>query len=126
MEEDDVGETAATRAAVRSAKKASRPTKIGMPEAKRPVVPSKLKKAKTKEKKRAREKAKARVTGSKAGGKSTFDRDLGEKRRSAAGSGATSREGARANRTDKIGGMGKKGSKGKPGVKGKPKIKGGR
>lgn len=99
MEEDE-GESGAVRAAVRSAKKAQRPTKIGLPEA-RPAIG---KKAKSKD--RGREKRKV------AGARGVFDRDLGEKRKSAGGGGGA-REGARANKGDKIGGMGKKGPKSK-------------
>ena len=98
MEEDE-GESGAIRAAVRSAKKSSRPTKIGMPEARR-SLPSKTK-SKAREKKRK--------SGSVAGKKGLFDKDFGEKR-GGAGSG---REGVRANKSDKIGGMGKKNGKGK-------------
>ena len=105
MEEDE-GETGAVRAAVRNAKKAQRPTKIGMPES-RPAIG---KKAKVKAKNRDREREKRTVK--VAGAKGVFDRDLGEKRRSAGG-GTGAREGARANKGDKIGGMGKKGPKGK-------------
>lgn len=100
MEEDE-GETTAVRAAVRSAKKASRPAKIGLPETR----PAKAGKAKSKEKE------KKRKAGRVAGAKGVFDRDMGEKRKSGGGGGA--REGARAHKSDKIGGMGKKGPKGK-------------
>lgn len=101
MDEDE-GESGAVRAAVRSAKKAQRPTKIGLPEA-RPAIG---KKAKAKSRDRGREKHKV------ARAKGVFDRDLGEKRKSASGGGGA-REGARANKGDKIGGMGKKGPKSK-------------
>ena len=65
-------------------------------------------KVKAKNREREREKRTVKV----AGAKGVFDRDLGEKRRSAGG-GTGAREGARANKSDKIGGMGKKGPKGK-------------
>lgn len=103
MEEDE-GESGAVRAAVRSAKKAQRPTKIGLPEARSAI--GKKAKAKAKSRDRGREKRKV------AGAKGVFDRDLGEKRKSVSGGGGA-REGARANKGDKIGGMGKKGPKSK-------------
>ncbi|KAK7694635.1 nucleolar DEAD-box protein required for synthesis of 60S ribosomal subunit [Cerrena zonata] len=92
LEDDDGAETGAIKAAVRSAKKAGRPAKIGEPERK-PLSRKAEKKAKAKKM--------VKVT-AKAG----FDKDLGQK---------SSREGVRAKKGDKIGGMGKKG--GKKGVK---------
>ena len=86
--EEDAEETGAIRAAVRSAKKASRPAKIGEPE--RRATSSKSKK---RDKKAARAKS---VTKSKGG---AFDRDLGQR---------PAREGVRAKKGDVIGGMGKK------------------
>ncbi|KAI0778172.1 DEAD-domain-containing protein [Trametes elegans] len=87
MEEDDAVESGAIRAAVRSAKKASRPAKIGEPE-RRPASSKKREK-----KKFARSKS---VTKQKSG---AFDKDLGQR---------PAREGVRAKKGDVIGGMGKK------------------
>ncbi|TDL28452.1 DEAD-domain-containing protein [Rickenella mellea] len=90
MEEDDqVGENAMVKAAVRNAKKAARPTKIGIPE------PRRMKPSKMKEKKK-----KVAVARKVTSVKGVFDRDMGEKSRN--------REGVRANARDSIGGMGKK------------------
>ncbi|KZT74641.1 DEAD-domain-containing protein [Daedalea quercina L-15889] len=90
MEEDDAGgESGAIRAAVRSAKKASKPAKIGEPE-RRPAAISK-KREKNKERK-LRGKAAARIGGA-------FDKDHGQRR---------AKEGVRAKKGDVIGGMGKK------------------
>ncbi len=87
MEEDDAAETGAIRAAVRSAKKASRPAKIGEPE-RRPTS------AKKRERKKAsRSKS---VTKAKSG---AFEKELGQR---------PAREGVRAKKGDVIGGMGKK------------------
>jgi ATP-dependent RNA helicase DDX27 len=84
MEEDaEMGDEKALNAAIRSAKKSARPSKIGVPE-KRPF--------KTKPKSKPR-----RVT-SRVGG--AFDRDIEQK--------AGRREGVRAKKNDAIGGMGKK------------------
>lgn len=118
MEEDDAGETAVIRAAVRSAKKAIRPSKIGLPE---PRVDRKSK-SKDREKKRKPAPAGAKVTGK--GG--IFDRDMGEKRRAGGGPSTGGREGARARKGDAIGGMGKKGGKGgaKGATKGRKKGRG--
>ena len=77
--EEDAGETGAIRAAVRSAKKAARPAKIGEPE--RRVGPVS---------KKARAKAKRPVT--KVGG--SFDKDMGQR---------AVREGVRAKKGDSIG-----------------------
>ncbi|KAH9944396.1 DEAD-domain-containing protein [Epithele typhae] len=85
MEEDEAPDSGAIRAAVRSAKKASRPGKIGEPE-KRPVS--------SKEK---RKKARAKSVSKPKG--SAFEKDLGQR---------APREGARAKKGDVIGGMGKK------------------
>ncbi|KAI0335286.1 DEAD-domain-containing protein [Cubamyces sp. BRFM 1775] len=87
MEEDDAAESGAIRAAVRSAKKASRPAKIGEPE--RRTAPSKKKD----KKKAARSKT---VTKQKSG---VFEKDMGQR---------PVREGVRAKKGDVIGGMGKK------------------
>ena len=85
--EEDAGETPAIRAAVRSAKKASKPAKIGEPE-KRPSRPGSKKKDKKK-------------VAAKRG--SAFESDMGQR---------AAREGVRAKKTDIIGGMGtKKGGK---------------
>ncbi|KAI0078894.1 DEAD-domain-containing protein [Panus rudis PR-1116 ss-1] len=88
MEEDDAVETGAIKAAVRSAKKAFRPAKIGEPE-RRPLSAKKTK---------AKERRKAKRTGVARG----FDTELGQR---------APREGVRAKKGDKIGGMGKKGGK---------------
>ena len=89
--EEDAQESGAIKAAIRSAKKTQRPVKIGE---KQPQVPSK---AKAKDKAR-----KHRVTASK--NVSVFDKDLGQRP-------AARREGVRAKKSDKIGGVGKKGPK---------------
>ncbi|KAM5535451.1 hypothetical protein V8D89_010973 [Ganoderma adspersum] len=89
MEEDDAAETGAIQAAVRSAKKASRPVKIGEPERRA-----------TSSKKRERKKA-ARtrsVTKSKRAS-GAFEKEFGQR---------PTREGVRAKKGDVIGGMGKK------------------
>ncbi|KAI0735181.1 DEAD-domain-containing protein [Earliella scabrosa] len=85
--EEDAEETGAIRAAVRSAKKASRPAKIGEPE-RRPNSTKKDRK-----KKAARTKS---VTKPKGG---AFEKDMGQR---------APREGVRAKKGDVIGGMGKK------------------
>ncbi|CDO71552.1 hypothetical protein BN946_scf184911.g22 [Trametes cinnabarina] len=94
LDEDDAAETGAIRAAVRSAKKASRPVKIGEPE-RRPAQSKKKDKKKT-----ARSKTVTKLKGS------SFEKDLGQR---------PAREGVRAKKGDVIGGMGKKkGGKRKP------------
>ncbi|EJD03915.1 DEAD-domain-containing protein [Fomitiporia mediterranea MF3/22] len=95
--EEGAAETTAVRAAVRNAKKAGRPTKIGMPE------PKQQNPAKSKGSGKDRRGKAGRVTGRKG----VFDNEMGGKRK------PSINEGARANRTDRIGGMGKKGPKGK-------------
>lgn len=102
MEDDDDGDNKGIRAAVRSAKKAIRPTPIGMPEARHANPKSKSK-----------AKAKARTTPKPSAGKKggAFDRDMGEKRGNVGLARGAGREGARAKKGDKIGGMGKKGQK---------------
>ncbi|KAI0639386.1 DEAD-domain-containing protein [Trametes polyzona] len=87
MEEDDAAESGAIRAAVRSAKKASRPAKIGEPE-RRPASTKKKDK-----KKAARSKTVTKQKGS------AFEKDLGQR---------PVREGVRAKKGDVVGGMGKK------------------
>ena len=88
--EEDAAETGAIRAAVRSAKKASRPAKIGEPERRQTST------KKDKKKKAVRSKsAKAQKSGA-------FEKELGQR---------TVREGVRAKKGDVIGGMGKKGGK---------------
>ncbi|KAI0724541.1 P-loop containing nucleoside triphosphate hydrolase protein [Cerioporus squamosus] len=82
--EDDATETGAIRAAVRSAKKASRPAKIGEPERRN-----------TSTKKDKKKKA-ARSRSAKGG---AFDKEMGQR---------AAREGVRAKKGDVIGGMGKK------------------
>ncbi|TRM66343.1 P-loop containing nucleoside triphosphate hydrolase protein [Schizophyllum amplum] len=85
--EEDEEDSKAVNAAIRSAKKATRPTKIGLPEA-RTAKPAKSKK-----------KGKpTKVTGSRPGG--TFDRDLGQK--------GAKTEGVRAKKSDAVGRVGKK------------------
>ncbi|KAL0951162.1 hypothetical protein HGRIS_007894 [Hohenbuehelia grisea] len=93
-EDEALGNAKAMGAAIRSAKKAARPSKIGLPETR----PSKGKKSK--DGKSARKKEKSRPAGG-------FDKDLGQK--------AARSEGIRAKKSDKIGGMGKKGGKRKSG-----------
>jgi ATP-dependent RNA helicase DDX27 len=83
LEDDkELGQTGVVNAAIRSAKKAARPAKIGIP-VHRSVSTSK--------------RTKARKGTSKAGG--AFDRDLSSK--------AARSEGVRAKKGDAIGGMGK-------------------
>ena len=89
MEEDErAGDNAAVNAAIRSAKKAARPSKIGLPESK--MAP-----------RRSKDKRKKSTSRKVTGHTGTFDRDMGEKK-------AASREGVRAKRGDIIGGMSKK------------------
>lgn len=89
IEEDDAaGESVTIRAAVRSAKKAARPVKIGESERRSAYN--------GKKKERNKDKGKGKVT-VRAGG--AFDSDMGQK---------TVREGVRANKGDAIGGMGKR------------------
>ena len=88
-------ETGAIKAAIRSAKKSQRPVKIGE---KQPRLPSK---AKSKDNKARNKKQKA-AGGAK--GVSVFDKEIGQRP-------AARREGVRAKKGDKIGGMGKKGPK---------------
>lgn len=98
MEEDDgSGDRKAVDAAIRSAKKAARPSKIGIPE-------------KRDAKKASKKKAKRKVT---KGG--NFGSEMGQR-----GAGKTLGEGIRAKKGDTIGGM-KKGGKGGKGVKRKGK-----
>lgn len=87
--EDDAAETGAIRAAVRSAKKASRPVKIGEPERRA-----------TSSKKRERKKAAGTKSAAKSKGASgAFEKEFGQR---------PTREGVRAKKGDVIGGMGKK------------------
>lgn len=87
MEDDEEqGESHAIKAAVRSAKKAARPSKIGMPE-KRP----------DNAKARAKAKKAKRVVGRQG---DRFDKDMSQKAPS---------EGVRAKKGDVVAGMGKKG-----------------
>lgn len=89
MEEDkEQGNSHAIDAAVRSAKKAQRPSKIGLPE-------KRLESAKAK----AKAKKAKRVVGRKS---DVFDKDMSQK---------APREGVRAKKGDVIGGMGRKGGK---------------
>lgn len=94
MEEEDSGETGAIRAAIRSAKKIQRPAKIGE---KQTALPSSKQKAKNKARRQ-------KVISSRS--TSAFDKDLGQRT-----STVSAREGVRAKKGDKIGGMGKKGGK---------------
>ncbi|KAI8995616.1 DEAD-domain-containing protein [Trametes punicea] len=87
LEEDDAAESGAIRAAVRSAKKASRPAKIGEPERRPPSSRKKDKKRATRSKTITKQKG------------SAFEKDLGQR---------PVREGVRAKKGDVIGGMGKK------------------
>lgn len=89
--EEDAGESGAIKAAIRSAKKTQRPAKIGEKQA---SFPSSKQKSKDKARK---QKGTSRST-------SVFDKDLGQRSTS-------TREGVRAKKGDKIGGMGKKGGK---------------
>lgn len=84
--EEDAGETVAIRAAVRSAKKAGRPAKIGEPERRPALSKKKEKKAKAKQRIATR----------------GFDKDLGQR---------TAREGVRAKKTDSVGSGKKSGGK---------------
>lgn len=89
MEDDkELGDGGAVKAAIRSAKKAARPPKIGVPE-------------KRSSKPKGNTKPGPKRATARAGG--AFDRDLGQK----VGS-VERREGVRAKRGDAIGGMGKK------------------
>lgn len=83
--EEDAGETGAIRAAVRSAKKAIKPAKIGDPERGLPQTKKKARNSKA-------NKAKSRTGGG-------FDAEMGQR---------PVREGVRAKKGDVIGGMGKK------------------
>ena len=94
--EEDADETGAIKAAIRAAKKTQRPAKIGE---KQPSLPSSKQKSKDK----------ARKAKSISRSTSVFDKDLGQ--RAGASSSAAAREGVRAKKGDKIGGMGKKGGK---------------
>ena len=89
LEEDGAEETGAIRAAVRSAKKSSRPAKIGEPE-RRPTSSKKDKKTK-KLGGAAKSTLKSRV--------GAFDKEMGQR---------SAREGVRAKKGDVVGGMGKK------------------
>jgi ATP-dependent RNA helicase DDX27 len=89
LEEDaEMRDEGALKAAIRSAKRSARPTKIGVPDG----LPSKS--SKTKDKKSGRKKMVGRSDG-------VFDRDLGQH----IGRG----EGVRVKKGDAIAGMGKKG-----------------
>lgn len=99
--EEDAQETGAIKAAIRSAKKTQRPAKIGEKQ-------TQLVSSGQKSHDKARKKQK--VTTGRGKGSSAFDKDLGQRpRASGAAGGAASREGVRAKKGDKIGGMGKKG-----------------
>lgn len=93
--EEDAGGTNAVRAAVRSAKKDARPKKIGVPDS----HPRKVGKSKEREKKRKTSKPAGKNKG-------MFDQEAGGKR--ASGGSAAAKEGIRAQKSDKIKGMGKK------------------
>lgn len=91
-DDEELGDRGAVHASIRSAKKAARPAKIGVPE-KRPT------KSKGKDRKSGPKKVTARAGGA-------FDRDFGQKGGAAASPGR--REGVRAKKGDTVGGMGKK------------------
>lgn len=96
MEDDEeLGGIKEIAASIRSAKKSAKPSKIGDPESK-PAGKDKKKKGK-----------KAKVTGTKG---SSFESELGSRKK------ASTREGVRAKKGDKIGAAHKKG-------KGKTKAK---
>ena len=95
-EDAELGETGAIKAAIRGAKRETRPSKIGVPDRPRDAG-----KARAKEKKKGKKKAE-RVS------KTGFDRELGVKRRPVAAGG---REGARAKKGDAIGSGKKRGKK---------------
>ena len=101
--EEDAQETGAIKAAIRSAKKTQRPAKIGEKQAQ-------LSSSKQKSRDKARKRQKVTAAGK---GGSAFDKDLGQRSRASGNpaAGAASREGVRAKKGDKIGGMGKKGGK---------------
>lgn len=84
-EDEEAGDEKALKAAIRSAKKSARPSKIGVPEKKPSKGP--------------RSKGKPRRVTSHAGG--AFERDIDQK--------ASRREGVRAKKGDSIGRTGKKG-----------------
>jgi ATP-dependent RNA helicase DDX27 len=88
-DDEELGDTGAVKAAIRFAKKAARPARIGAPE---------KRSSKTKGKKSSPIKVTARAGGA-------FDRDFEQK-----GNGGR-REGVRAKKGDAVGGMGKKGGK---------------
>ncbi|KII94365.1 hypothetical protein PLICRDRAFT_133018 [Plicaturopsis crispa FD-325 SS-3] len=85
QEDEEMGDSRALTASIRSAKKAARPQKIGIPEKRPPKGKDK--------------KSRKKVT-SRTGG--AFERDLGQKQKPGRG------EGVRAKKGDAIGGMGKK------------------
>ena len=90
MEDDEeIGDGGAMKAAIRFAKKAARPAKIGIPEKRAIEIKNKGKKSKTK------------VTKGRSGG--AFNQDLGQKNM-----GGKSLEGIRAKKGDVIGGMSRK------------------
>lgn len=84
---EEMGDGDAVNAAIRSAKKAARPAKIGVPEKR--AIKSKGKKSKTK--------------ATKGGRGGAFDRDLGQRN-----TGGEGHEGVRAKKGDAIGGMNRK------------------
>ena len=90
-EDAEMGETGAMKAAIRSAKRESRPNKIGLPERPRDARKTKGKEKKNRKKER--------------GNKIGFEKELGVKRKSAVGG----REGTRAKKGDALGSGKKKG-----------------
>jgi ATP-dependent RNA helicase DDX27 len=92
-DDEELGGGGAVKAAIRSAKKAARPAKIGVPE------------KRTSKSKAKNTKSGVRRVTARAGG--VFDRDLEQK----GGTSGGRREGVRAKKGDAIGGMGKKGGK---------------
>lgn len=101
-EDAEFNDKSATNAAIRNAKKALRPTKVGLPEAPKTLNPKKDKKRRGKPSALSKKKSITKLGKSGLG----FGKDASEKR----SSGTLVREGARAKKTDAIGGM-KKGVK---------------
>lgn len=93
--EDDADDEKAVAAAIRSAKKTARPTRIGEPEP--------AKKSKSKDKKKKRPAAGGKKITAKSGG--AFQKDMGQKGSSQKGFAG---EGARAKKTDTVKGLSSK------------------
>jgi ATP-dependent RNA helicase DDX27 len=90
-DDQEIGDERALKAAIRSAKKSARPTKIGLPLERRHS-----KSSKTNGKVSGQKRAAARAAGA-------FERDLGQK--------AVHGEGVRVKKGDAVAGMGKKGAR---------------